>query len=943
MIFKNGFMLGKLARVLIAVACINLIIPLAVRAQAPEELGPDEMYQRSILLFTAGKFADSIPFFSKLFQLFGNEPDYVKEMENVLYGLASAYYNTGQYAESYDTYAEFIKRYPNAKTIEEVHFRSAAAQQQQEKYTEAIAIYTKLTETWPKSPFAEDAGYQIAICNMAIEKTGDAVDAFKAFVEKYPQSDLAPQAYVFLGRSYFQAGDLEGALGALEKAGNQTRSLDHLVYANFLAMEIGDAAFDQTDYSLALRAFRRVRTSQALEKFQQQLIDKAKAALEASLKVQVDPTELAAHFRQERRLRASVITLEEAMGKLKKTGNYDAALFHRIGRCFFSVDRFWEARTAYERVVRETQDAALKENAHFDLILTLNRLRRFEDLIASANQYLETYGKDEKLIEAERVPAVAFMRAESYVNMEQFEQAETEMATLERDYPKHKQMPRIKFYHALSIAMQERFPDAIALFQSWLKEYPEHTMKSEVSYWLPVSMFYGGQYQSAIPLFDDYVAQFSMSVYAPEAAYRSALSKYSLENYADAITELEAWLENYPDHVFQWEARVTLGDAYAAESRLEEAKTAYLAAITPEAGPMEYLALSQLNKVFKALETPEDYRLMADTHIKYIQENPNSPNMIESAYNAGWALRQIGRIDEARRLYWNCIERFGNNRNWEGFGPLLKDLRGMYRDMSAGALDQEYEKMISKARGENRPTLVARLVREVLSWRDTPAIDQAREIDRRFNADMLDAEILAFMGDAYIRGGESVRGQQLLDILLKDFPASQFADVAYARRAEAQLALGDFTNALANAEVAIARANDPALMMEAVYTKARALQAQGRHREAIEEFNNVLASRASPRLLKPRAMLEAAACQEALGEWKLAIPYYQRIYVMYAAYVDEMAQAYLRSAIAFEKLQDRGAAVNTYHEMLAAPGLAGRPELEEARANLARLEAGAGS
>ena len=47
-------------------------------------------------------------------------------------------------------------------------------------------------------------------------------------------------------------------------------------------------------------------------------------------------------------------------------------------------------------------------------------------------------------------------------------------------------------------------------------------------------------------------------------------------------------------------------------------------------------------------------------------------------------------------------------------------------------------------------------------------------------------------------------------------------------------------------------------------------------------------------------MLEAASCQEALKDYSKAIPYYQRIYVMYAAYEDEMVQAYLRSAAAFE-------------------------------------------
>jgi tetratricopeptide (TPR) repeat protein len=573
----------------------------------------------------------------------------------------------------------------------------------------------------------------------------------------------------------------------------------------------------------------------------------------------------------------------------------------------------------------------------------LNRLRRFEDLIASADQYLATYGKDENLIAAERVPAVAFMRAEAYVNQERFEEAESEMASLQRDYPQHKQMPRIKFYRALSIAMQERFQEAIDLFHAWLEDYPNHAMGAEVAYWLPVSMFYDGQYAGAIPLFDAYVADYSMTVYAPEAAYRSALCKYSMEDFETAAAELEAWLETYPDHVFQWEARVTLGDAYSAFGKLEEAKQAYLGAMTPDAGPMEYLALTQLNKVFKALDTEQDYRQMADTHIRFLQNNPNSPNMIESAYNAGWALRQIGRTDEARRLFWNTLERYGNNRQWDGFGPLLKDLRGMYREMSQEALDADFEKLIAKARGENRPTLVSRLVREQLSWRKMSDLERAQEIDRRFDPSVLDAEVLAYLGNAYVQGGNTARGRELLELLLKDFPGSKYADVAYARQAEALLADGKAAEALAAAETAIEKATETGLLMEATFTKARALRALGKNREAIEHFNEVLATRASPRPLKPKAMLDAAACHEALGEWNKAIPYYQRIYVMYAAYVEEMAQAYLRSAAAFEKIKDVPAAVRTYQEMLAVPSLADRPEIEEAKARLAKLEAQVGS
>jgi len=909
-----------------------------------EDDSPEGLFRNAITHFTSGRFAEAIPHFQQFVDVFGKEPSMQLEAEKAYYGLGCSYYNTGMYMECIDTFKKMIEQFPKARNLDEAYFRIAAAYQYESNYEEAIKAYQLLTGSWPDSPFAEDAAFQSALAYMSSDKATEAVAAFEAFTTTFPRSDLVPQAMVFLARSYFQSGDYVKALETLEKVGEQTKSLDHLVYANFLAMEIGDAAFEDADFRIALRAFRRVRTNQSLIRFQKKLVADAERVLEETRRMVVPPSELAQQFRTERRIMGSVSTLKQALEKLETTPDYDASLFHRVGRCFYSTDRYWEAYTAYKRVVTEAKDPILQEACHFDLVLVLNRLRRFNELIIEADRYLAAYGTDEKLIAAERVPAVAFMRAEAYINQELFEQAESEMARLEKEYPKHSQMPRIKFYRALAIAMQERFKEAIDLFKVWLDEHPDHIMSAEVAYWLPISMFYDGQYAEAIPLFDSYVDSYSMSVYAPEAAYRSALCKYSMESFEEAAGELETWLEDYPDHVFKWEARVTLGDSYSAIGELEKAKAAYLS-VTAEAGPMEYLALTQLNKVFKALETEQDYRQMADVHIRYMQNHSDSPNMVESAYNAGWALKQIGRSDEARRLYWSTIERFGNNKNWEGFGPLLKDLHSMYSDTTNDMVRvEDFEKLIAKARSENRPTLVSRLVKEMLSWRkEMTDVDRANELERRFNLDVLDAEALAYMGNAYVRAGDVARGQPILELLLKDFPKSQFADVAYARKAEVLLKENKPEEALAAAETAIEKTGDTTLMMEAIFVKAQALQASEKYTEAIEEFNNVLASRSSPKQLKPRAMLEAAACHEALNEPAKAIPYYQRIYVMYAAYVDEMAQAYLRSGAAFEKIQDRQAAINTYQEMLTVESLVGRPELDEAKKMLAKLGVQAGT
>ena len=84
---------------------------------------------------------------------------------------------------------------------------------------------------------------------------------------------------------------------------------------------------------------------------------------------------------------------QSLLQKLESIPNYDAGLFHRIGRCFLNTDRYWEARVAFTRVVEEAQDEALKEASQFDLILVLSRMRRFEELISEADRYLAIYDR----------------------------------------------------------------------------------------------------------------------------------------------------------------------------------------------------------------------------------------------------------------------------------------------------------------------------------------------------------------------------------------------------------------------------------------------------------------------------------------------------------------------------------------------------------------------
>lgn len=895
------------------------------------------LYQNGLAAFTAGDYAKAVSLFQRLVDLFGNESGMQTEMEAVFYALGCSLYNQGEFTRCIETFEEYLKRFAAAKLRDEAAFRIGSAHQFEEAYESAVTAYRGLMAEHPASPFAEDAGYQIAICRLLEEKNEEAIAALEAFVASYPSSELAAQARVLLARAYFQAARLQDAVATLDALAQSTKSMSHVVYANFLAIEVGDAAFDETDYELALRAYRRVRTRQSLIRLQRQWVSRIEADLAAVRGQAVDPARLAMRFRQERRLQEAVAGARDALSKLESMADYDAGLFHRIGRCFYAVDRFWESRVAFARVVTEASDPKVREAGHFDLILSLHRLRRFEDLIGEADRYLAAWSDDAALVTSGRVPSVAFLRAEAYVNQERFEEAEGEMRSLLEAYPEHAMRTRIEFYLALSVAMLERFPEAIQQFEAWRAAHPDDPLRSEVDYWLPVAMYYNGQHAEALPMFQAYAQANSMTVYAPEAEYRAALCRYSLEQFRECALDLDAWLQRYPEHVFRWEALVTLGDARAAAGLLEPARDAYRQ-VGPEAGAFHFLSLQQLAKVYQALDTEVAYAEMAEVFSDYVRATPDSPNSIEAAHHAGTALRKIGRTDDARRFYWSILERYGNRRDWEGFGPLLDDLRGLYRDAEPGRLVEDLTKAVEKARAAKETTLLARLVLAKHRWDKTDPAVASLDLLRRFGADPLDSEALAFAGESLVQTGDTAQGLPLLERLLAEFPASQFADVAHARRAEVFLAAGDATNALASAVRALEMARQPAVYVDALFTEAQALQALGLHADAIESYNEVVANRVAPRPMKPQSLLGMAACYEALGEVAKAIPYYQRIYVMYQAYADAVARAYLGSGRAFEQLKDWAAAARTYEEMLALESMKGRPETEEARARLAKLK-----
>ncbi len=371
-------------------AAALLAAPVGAQEAAPDD-SPEALYQSGMSRFFAGDYENSVQFLEQLVRVFGQEPELRTQIDLAMYAHACALFNLGRSADAIKAFEAYIAQYPESKFADEAMFRIGSAQQQLEEYELAVAAYQKLRSSYPLSAYAEDALYQTGICRLIQEQSSLAAAAFRDFMQLYPNSPLWGQAGAFCARATFDEGKGVEAIALLETIEKRPRTWSVITYCNFLAFEIGDFMFDDTEYEQALKAYRRVKTRRALLGHMQTYVRSLETAMASIQSARPDARNLRSRFQEERRIAGELAQAKEMSAKLEALPDYDANLYHRIGRCFFNTDRFWEARAAFTRVVGIAQDETIREAGHFDLILAISRLRRFDDLVIEADRYLSTY------------------------------------------------------------------------------------------------------------------------------------------------------------------------------------------------------------------------------------------------------------------------------------------------------------------------------------------------------------------------------------------------------------------------------------------------------------------------------------------------------------------------------------------------------------------------
>jgi len=924
-------------RLLLAALVGLLAPPLVAQDAAPEAGTARDLIIRADAAYNEKRHADAVSGYQKFLADYGASAEAKPLLPHVRYNLSAALVQTQQFPAAVGAIEEALKLEeltPEQK--ENLGFWRAVSLMQSGQQGEAQVALAEFMEQFPRSRRRQDAAILVATALLAGEKKREAAEAF-AEIRSDPESVHRGRATVLELYSLLETGQEQAALELLAAEGTRQDRISQIATFQTLAMNLGEKFLEEGNPRDAIRALQNVWSRDRLLAHQQNRLEEMKARLEA-----IESSRNPDIF-ERAQARQIVREIEQELENLQKIESFDASVRFRLASAFHQQDRFRETALLLDDMLRQMEPDPVVEQASLSTLQSWMAIERHDKAVATADLFAERFPKSEQL------PLVLYLKGMAQQQAGDYPAALATFDQISTQFPKTPQATRALFMKGFTELLAENNEEAAELFAAFRKKHPEDDLGESAAYWQGSALAFAKQFEQAREVLAGLAEQYPDGALRGPAAFRHAYCAQSMREYETAETELKAYLRDYPSGEESAEARILLGDALLAQAKSDEGKEVY-ASVPEEAGRFYEEAQFKLAKV---LRLEEDYEALRELMGQYLEKFPNSPRAAEALFLIGQAWRQEDQLDKAKEEYWKAIRKFGNNPEAYSVEDLFVALGRLYR---GEAEQNDYlaalRTMRAEAEENDERTLAIRTMWALSQavQKSDPALSQAllREASVLVNPQSTGPAILADCAAAQMDAAateddpaEAARRRELATNLYRDllkwYPRAPQKDRALGALARLSLERGDTQSAL-DYYARIERDTPwSSLMGEVLQTRAELEVQEGRLDEAVDSYTRLLAAENVSGKLKADALLALGELEMARNRPQMAIPYYQRIYILYSRWREAVARAYLRSGEAFEKIEDLEAARKTYEELLGREDLTNLPEIEEAREKLKRF------
>jgi TolA-binding protein len=939
--------LVRRARIFSAALCSVGVIATAA-GQETRDLAT--AHSQAMAEFQAGNFAQAATDLEALVTRVEATP----QVEPIFYAIGSAWFNAGDYLKAIAAFKKYLAKFPKGRYAAGAAFAIARSNLLSKNFKDAAEQMAAL-ENNPQ--LREQALLFEAEACKAQGKNDEAIRALEKLTGNEIRTPDMMRGATMLAQLYAHKGDGAKALHVLEAVHQKIALADHVIELNALTIDLGDKFYGKEQFKEALACYRYAYPREKIIRLQNDRIAGMQLRIEQNLVAsRANPAGIAQLAPANNQLKASIANARKLLAEFEKLPSITPAIHLRLGRCFYQLDRKWEAIVANQEILDRFTEGPEREPALFGLIVALADVNQPQRAGQRCEQYLREF---ENGLNA---ATVGYLSGAVALQAGDPKGAETWFNRILETQPKSSFREQIRYLLGNARFMAGNYDDAVKAYRNYLSEFPKGASAEDAGYRIALCALFAGKYQDAMNQLQDYVAKHPNGSFLPDAKYRLAVCKYAASLYDETIADCQAWEKQFPDNPQLGEVLALLGDACVASDRATVAIPAYIrsyrSATTDEAMNYSLFAASKL------LQKQSAWDKVGELFSGFVKDKPENPTVVAAIYWSGKAKAREGKIDEAKQLAADTIRKYIADPGRDAVEQLITQLVQLCakkkpapvgRDsVEPGAAPPgqdsidpgaELDRLLSSQANEESATARARILyaKAELARLGQQGAEEEKyiaQIASDFKPEDMSPLLLGAAGDYLVSQGKFDPAAAFYRRLMDDFPKSQTVDFAYNGLGEIAYQKKDYPKALryftdgAEKIVAMRRLKDISL------GRAKTLLALGHLDEAQKGFEQVASVREWRGEATACSVYSLGQIAAKRGQWAEANAYFQRVYVGYQKFLPWVAKAYIASGESFEKLGRTQEATNTYRELLRNEKLANFTEAAEARKRLEALGQG---
>ena len=859
---------------------------------------------------------------------------------------ANTYFQLKDYAKAEAIATKFLRRTSSGGVANETRLVLGLALALQNKFAEAVPVFATLEES---TTYRDKARMYRAMAAQQSNQPAIAIDALGRILADAPRDSEWANSALTLISLHLQEKNFAEASKGLDLLQGNLNLVENMAGLNVLSLQLGDVLLSDKNNAGALAAYRTVLPRIELLRLQKLRTARMEAQL-ASLKQQNSASIEALENVQ--RIEGRITATKKALDEINKRADYDATLFYRLGHTFLLSGGPWEAALIFQRLLKEFPESSEREQAYSEWVRAYADSGRVEKMRAALDEYMRATPASKLL------PQTLYVASQAAVEKDR-KDLQLEFLTVGVN-----QFPDSELAEQMMLMLTNvhfaggRFEEARTAAGKYLEKYPTGRFAEDGIYLHAMATLVLGQAGPAIKEIGDYLVKYPEGRFVADGRYRICAAHFAMQNYAEAETQLAAWLRYYPiEHPQRGEALSTQGDVFAGQEKLDDAIKSYRDAMATKLSDDQLgYVLDELTKHYQA---KREFNTAAVMWEEFARENPDHPFVINAAYWIAKLRAREGKYDEAVTQMGEIARRYLNDPTRDAVERLLTQMAAILArnpkagpdgakpaPLSAEAIAARVKKELVTSQNRDNPTVKARVMfteAEVASLRKNVALrDQLLgRIGDEIAAEALSPGLLGGVGDRLLALGKTDRARSCYEQLVTSYPKSMYADFGYVGLAEIAFQAGDYETAWQQFTNAIDRAGARFKLREATLGQAKTLLAQGKLEQSKELFEQIAGNKSWRGMATAQSIYSLGEIMLKRGgteELAQAQAHFQRVFISYKKFTPWVARAYLSSGQTFEKLGKPREALATYREMKRDIRLTGFPEYKTSLDRISILE-----